>query len=168
MGVVAPRVTTPASESDPASPTVRTAVTADLLAIFRIEKASFPQPWPFAAFERYVDEPGFLVAELGPGIAGYVVADAVPNHGRPLGHIKDIAVHPDHRGEGIGSLLLERAIGVLAAQGIDSVKLEVRESNDTARSLYETFGFEHARTIPRYYDNGEDALVMLADLTVDN
>jgi ribosomal-protein-alanine N-acetyltransferase len=161
-------VTTPASESSPGTPTVRQAVKADLLAIFRIEKASFPQPWPFAAFERYVGEPGFLVAEFGRGIAGYVVADSVPNHGQPLGHIKDIAVHPDQRGQGVGTLLLERSLGVLAAQGVASVKLEVRESNDTARSLYETFGFEHARTIPRYYDNGEDALVMLADIDGNN
>jgi len=161
-------VTTPASESNPASPTVRRAVKADLLAIYRIEKASFPQPWPFAAFERYIGEPGFLVAELGPGIAGYVVADSVPNHRRPLGHIKDIAVHPDQQGQGIGTLLLKRSIAVLAAQGVSSVKLEVRESNEEARSLYETFNFEHARTIPRYYDNGEDALVMLADIDSDN
>lgn len=160
-------MTTPAAESSPSSPRVRQAVTADLLAVFRIEKASFPQPWPFGAFERYVGEPGFLVAETGAGVAGYVVADSVPNHGSPLGHIKDIAVHPEMRGQGVGSLLLERALGVLAARDVESVKLEVRQSNDRARSLYEEFGFEHAKTIPRYYDNGEDALVMLAD-TDDN
>jgi ribosomal-protein-alanine N-acetyltransferase len=158
-------VTTPASESGQPVPTVREAVDADLLAVFRIEKASFPQPWPFAAFERFVGDPGFLVAEVGPGVAGYVVADSMPNHGRPLGHIKDIAVHPDYRGAGIGSLLLDRALGVLAAEGARSVKLEVRESNDAARSLYEEFGFTHRKTVPRYYDDGEDALVLVTDPT---
>jgi ribosomal-protein-alanine N-acetyltransferase len=160
-------MTTPASEVDGTPLRVREAVQADLLAVYRIEKASFPQPWPFAAFEQYVGEPAFLVAEVGPGVAGYVVADSVPNHGRPLGHVKDIAVHPDYRGEGIGSTLLERALAKLAARGTASVKLEVRETNDAARALYEDFGFVHRRTVPRYYDDGDDAHVMVRSLDGD-
>lgn len=160
-------MTTPASGADGEPLRVRRAVQADLLAVYRIEKASFPQPWPFAAFERYVGTPTFLVAEVDAGadanteIAGYVVADSVPNHGQPLGHVKDIAVHPDHRGAGVGSTLLERALSKLAARGAASVKLEVRETNDPARTMYEEFGFVHRRTVPRYYDNGDDAHVMV-------
>jgi ribosomal-protein-alanine N-acetyltransferase len=141
---------------------VRQAERADLLAVHRIEQASFPQPWPFDAFERYLDEPGFLVADDGT-VLGYVVADSVPNHGRPLGHIKDIAVREPVRGEGIGSTLLERALGVLAARGVSSVKLEVRESNTVAQRLYREYGFVHRRTVPRYYSDGEDALVLVCD-----
>jgi ribosomal-protein-alanine N-acetyltransferase len=141
---------------------VRQAERADLLAVHRIEQASFPQPWPFDAFEQYLDEPGFLVADAG-GIVGYVVADSVPNHGRPLGHIKDIAVREQQRGQGVGSTLLERALGVLAARGVASVKLEVRESNTGARRLYREFDFVHRRTVPRYYSDGEDALVLVRD-----
>ena len=170
---------------------VRQATQADLLAVLRIERASFPQPWPFSAFERYLDEPGFLVAvndrgsrsgqtgwgsakqrgqsgqadaQRAESVAGYVVADLVPNHGRPLGHIKDIAVHPDCRGEGVGSTLLTRALAVLDGHGARSVKLEVRAGNDTALRLYGEFGFEYLRTVPRYYDDGEDALILVVDL----
>lgn len=141
---------------------VRQAERADLLAVHRIEQSSFPQPWPFDAFERYLGEPGFLVADDG-GIVGYVVADSIPNHGRPLGHIKDIAVREPERGEGVGSTLLERALGVLGARGVASVKLEVRESNTGARHLYREYGFVHRRTVPRYYSDGEDALVFVRD-----
>ena len=141
-------------------PRVRQAERADLLAVNRIEREAFPQPWPFAAFEQYVGESGFLVADDG-SVVGYVVADAVPNHGDPLGHVKDIAVHADRRGEGIGTHLLERSLAVLGARGVASVKLEVRESNAVARDLYRTFGFVHRRTIPRYYSDGEDAIVMV-------
>ena len=157
-------MTTSASGSDTPAPTVREAVKADLLAVYRIEKASFPQPWPFAAFQRYVEKPTFLVAEFGAGVVGYIVADSVPNHGRPLGHVKDLAVHPDQRGQGVGTTLLRRALGAMRAQGVAEVKLEVRESNETARRLYESFGFDHRRTVPRYYDDGENALVMVTDL----
>lgn len=162
---------------------VRQATRPDLLAVLRIERASFDQPWPFAAFERYLGEPAFLVATAGSArtdedayrfdesgdesnesVLGYVVADLVANHGRGLGHVKDVAVHPDHRGERVGAALLKRALGVLEANGARSVKLEVRESNHPAQSLYDDFGFEHLRTVPRYYDDGEDALVMVVDL----
>jgi ribosomal-protein-alanine N-acetyltransferase len=141
---------------------VRQAERADLLSVHRIEQAAFPQPWPFDAFEQYLGEPGFLVADDGR-VLGYVVADSVPNHGRPLGHIKDIAVHDEYRGRGIGSTLLERALGVLASRGVASVKLEVRESNTGARRLYREYDFVHRRTVPRYYSDGEDALVLVRD-----
>ena len=153
-------MTTAASPADGLQ--VRQAERADLLAVHRIEQAAFPQPWPFDAFEQYLGQQGFLVADMG-GIVGYVVADSVPNHGRPLGHIKDIAVREQQRGQGVGSTLLERALAVLDARGVASVKLEVRESNATARRLYREFGFVHRRTVPRYYSDGEDALVLVRD-----
>jgi len=59
-------------------------------------------------------------------IVGYVVADTVTSHGRPLGHVKNLAVYPERRGEGIGQALLERALAVLSRTGVVSVKLEVR------------------------------------------
>jgi len=151
----------------PDTPPVRRAVRADLIEVHRIEQASFPQPWPFSALESYLDEPGFLVAETGnddgdpPAVAGYVIADTVPNHGTPLGHIKDIAVRPAYRRQGVASALLTRAMEVIDETGAGSVKLEVRADNDGARQLYRRFGFEHRKTIPNYYSNGEDALVMV-------
>ena len=159
-GPVRGGVTTISPRGRPA-PEIRPAVRADLLEVFRIEQASFPQPWPFSAFEGFLDAPGFLVAVAEDGVVGYVVADTVPNHGRPLGHVKDIAVRPDRRGEGIGASLLERALSVLAREDTARVKLEVRAGNDAAIRLYRGFGFTHHHTVPRYYDDGEDALVML-------
>lgn len=143
---------------------IRPAVDGDLFTVFRIEKASFPQPWPFEAFETFVGEPGFLVADEGERVIGYVVSDTVLYHGRPVGHVKDLAVHPDRRGEGVGRRLLERALAVLSADGVRRVKLEVRENNERARSLYRSFGFETRRTIPGYYDDGEAARVMVRSL----
>jgi ribosomal-protein-alanine N-acetyltransferase len=155
---------------------IRRATRADLLEVFRIEQAAFPEPWPFAAFERYLDVPGFLVAvdesraggtESGVvdgGVVGYVVATPIPNHGRALGHVKDIAVHPEHRGRGVGSSLLDAALSVLSGEA-SSVKLEVRPSNDAARSLYDEFGFEVLKAVPSYYADGEDALVLVRDLS---
>jgi ribosomal-protein-alanine N-acetyltransferase len=158
---------------------VRPAERADLLAVLRIERQSFPQPWPYEAFQRFLDTPGFLVAVddanrplsgnadddenplVQSPVVGYVVADVVRSRGQPIGHIKNLAVHPDRRGAGFGSALLERALEVLSVT--ETVKLEVRASNDGARSLYRRFGFERFRRVEGYYRNGEDALVMIRE-----
>ena len=142
-------------------PRVRQAERADLLAVYRIEQEAFPQPWPFGAFEQHLGDPGFLVAEAPGGVVGYVVADTVPSHVEPLGHVKDLAVRSESRGRGVGTRLLERALAVLGTRGVPSVKLEVREGNDPARRLYRSHGFVHRRTIPGYYSDGEDAIVMV-------
>lgn len=49
--------------------------------------------------------------------------------------------------------------------GATVVKLEVRVSNDPAIRLYRSVGFESARRIPGYYGNGEDAYIMVLDLS---
>lgn len=151
---------TTAPQTDRAGVTVRPAERADLLKVYRIETSSFSQPWPFNAFERYLGEPGFFVA-AGESVLGYVIGDTVSNQGIPMGHIKDIAVRSDARGEGVGTLLLGRAIDSLEANGVHAVKLEVRESNERAIEMYRSHGFEYRRTVEEYYNNGEDALLLV-------
>lgn len=150
----------------PAAVTIRQADQADLLSVFRIEQASFPQPWPFAAFDRFVGEPGFLVAERDGVVVGYVVSNTIPNYGRDIGHVKDLAVAPGARGQGIGRRLLERALVSMAVAGAALVKLEVRVTNESALSLYRDVGFEPMRRVSRYYEDGEDAFVMVLDVAV--
>ncbi|MFC7071851.1 ribosomal protein S18-alanine N-acetyltransferase [Halovenus rubra] len=145
------------------TPTVREAERGDLLAVYRIEESSFDQPWPFTAFQGYLGERGFLVAEDST-VVGYVVADIIDSHGRDLGHIKDLAVREPCRNGGIGTRLLTRALAILETEGVDSVKLEVRKGNENALSLYRTHSFEHRRTLPEYYSDGEDALVLVRHL----
>lgn len=143
---------------------IRPAERADLLDVSRIEQQSFPQPWPYGAFEGFLGEPGFLVAEVGPTIVGYVVADAVTDRGRTMGHVKDFAVHPAWRGRGVGTRLLDRALSVLHGHGHRRAKLEVRQSNEPAIDLYRRFGFEPHHLISRYYEDGEAAAVLVVDL----
>ncbi|WP_049985192.1 GNAT family N-acetyltransferase [Halobellus rufus] len=178
----------PGSAEEP-SVTVRPADRADLLDVLRIERDAFSEPWPYAAFESVLDAPAFLVAvgEVeqrsaseeasgekraasregvdGPqALLGYVVGDVMPNHGRDIGHIKDLAVRSDARGRGIGRRLLREALFGLALAGAAVAKLEVREGNEAARSLYREEGFEPTRRVPRYYGDGEDALILVVDV----
>ena len=147
----------------PVDASIRRVEHADLLAVVRIERDCFSDSWPYDAFERLVDAPAFLVAEREGAVAGFIIADVTPNHGRDIGHVKDLAVRSDVRGEGLGRALLRAALARLHGIGVAVVRLEVRESNEAARSLYAAEGFEPIRRAPRYYRDGEDALVLVVD-----
>jgi ribosomal protein S18 acetylase RimI-like enzyme len=63
---------------------------------------------------------------------------------RPLINIHDLAVVPDHRGRGIGRLLLEGVEAKGRELGCCKLTLEVREDNHRAQRLYHGFGFGDA------------------------
>jgi len=64
-----------------------------------------------------------------------------------------IAVHPDHRGRGIGSGLLQRFIETAHARGKTRLFLEMRDGNP-AESLYRRAGFEPVGRRKNYYRGG--------------
>ncbi|MFE1200853.1 GNAT family N-acetyltransferase [Streptomyces sp. NPDC058762] len=57
-----------------------------------------------------------------------------------------IAVDPDMRGRGVGSLLIEEVAAVAAERGCREIRLDVIDTNPRARSLYERRGFTAVRT----------------------
>jgi len=136
----------------------------DLDDVLAIERVSFQTPWSRAAFRYELTQNRVArcsVARIGRRLAGYLclweVADEV--------HITNIAVRPDCRRRGLARTLLGGILDDARQRRIRLVVLEVRPSNTEARTLYESFGF---RVVGRrrgyYYDTGEDALVMEADL----
>lgn len=64
-----------------------------------------------------------------------------------------IAVHPDHRGRGIGGVLLERFVAAAHARGARRLFLEMREGN-RAEALYRSYGFESVGRRHHYYRRG--------------
>lgn len=147
-----------AQEASP--PRVRPARTTDLLYIYRLERKCFEQPWPFSAFETHVDAPGFLVAVADGQLVGFVVGAIQNGFPGPGGHIKDLAVHPQYRRQGVARHLLMQSLQRLQDAGAGRAVLEVRESNAAAISLYQSVGFHPSRRRTGYYADGEDAIVM--------
>jgi ribosomal-protein-alanine N-acetyltransferase len=82
-------------------------------------------------------------------------------------HLLNIAVAPAMQRQGLGAKLLRHALQDAAAAGMQRMFLEVRASNQRARTLYGVFGFQEICRRKDYYpnDNGrEDALVFCASL----
>ena len=63
------------------------------------------------------------------------------------GAIQNLGVIPDHRGRGLGKLLLLKALHGFRQAGLRSAYLEVTASNESAIHLYRQFGFRPTRTI---------------------
>jgi [ribosomal protein S18]-alanine N-acetyltransferase len=106
-----------------------------------------------------------LVAEEGSagsppgrkGIWGFVVGEATP---RGAGHIITIDVRGEARRHGVGSGLLQEAEQRLSAGGSRHVFLETAVNNAPAIAFYKRRGYELIKTIPRYYKNNLDALLL--------
>jgi ribosomal-protein-alanine N-acetyltransferase len=80
-------------------------------------------------------------------------------------HIMNLAIHPDWRRKGIATRLVEETISISRKNAVQKIHLEVRRSNDPARSLYEKFGFKVIAIRSNYYSQPrEDALLMALDL----
>jgi ribosomal-protein-alanine N-acetyltransferase len=143
--------------------TLRPFVAADLPAVLEIEHLSFPSPWKPEVFLGELQNPyaRLVVAEQERRVAGYccrwLIADEV--------HILDIAVHPAYRRCGIGKVLLQEILNEARGCGACSASLEVRVSNLPALALYHSLRFSPVATRRRYYENGEDALLMVCSLS---
>ena len=76
-------------------------------------------------------------------------------------HVTNLAVHPLFQKQGIGHFLIIKSLEKCYEEKIKFITLEVRESNEKARRIYERFGFKSLGKSKHYYqDNGEDAIIM--------
>lgn len=133
-------------------------------AVIEIDQLSFSLPWPERSFRFEVT--GNPAARCWVGeIDGRIVAMLVIWMILDEAHVATIATHPDFRHQGLGRQLLEHALKAAVEEGAVRSFLEVREGNLSAQAMYRQFGFVEDGRRPRYYkDNGEDAILMSANL----
>lgn len=79
----------------------------------------------------------------------------------PNAQILNLYVLPEYQGKKLGDKLIEFCIDYIDKFHVENITLEVRQSNFKAIQLYEKYGFRQAAVRKNYYDNGEDALLML-------
>ncbi len=136
-------------------PQVRRVSPNDLPTIAELEDLCFSDPYPtyFLTLLAKDNPDTFLVAEQEGRIVGYAVTDRWRDHN----HLVSIAVHPQHRRNGLGQMLLDRLEEGL---GGGLMKLELRKTNLAALQFYLNNGFKRAGVREGYYGDGEDAILM--------
>ena len=78
--------------------------------------------------------------------------------------ILKVGVDPAWRRHGIARELLSRVASDARDLGARTCSLEVRAGNEGAQAFYRALDFESLGTRPRYYSDGEDALIMQGPL----
>ena len=134
---------------------------SDISDVLAIERISFTTPWDIRSFEYELGYKDTIlkVAVLNNQIIGYVCVRTILD----VTHILNLAVLPEFRRRGIGSMLLRDALNELKQlkPDINLITLEVRESNTAAIELYEKFGFKVMGKRISYYDKPhENAIIM--------
>ncbi|MCL2069309.1 MAG: ribosomal protein S18-alanine N-acetyltransferase [Oscillospiraceae bacterium] len=137
-----------------------------LPAAIEIERECFSDPWSPDTLRGDVESPNSLYlaavdSDCGGKLVGYAGIVRILDEG----HIHNVAVTPEYRRMGLGSMLTGELLACARETGLCSVFLEVRQSNKAAIALYGGLGFEVSGRRPRYYQNpAEDALLMMLSL----
>lgn len=123
-----------------------------------LEKQCFSVPWSKSALEAELEKENsrFFVAITKNEVSGYIGANNI------LGevYVNNIAVFYNYRELGIGSKLLSHLIDVAKEENCDFVTLEVRESNISARKLYEKLKFKKVGIRKNFYEQPkEDGII---------
>jgi ribosomal-protein-alanine N-acetyltransferase len=141
---------------------IERAVAADVRAIHGLEQRCFPAPWRREFFESELTNDGRynLVARRDGVIIGYLFAMWFMDEM----HVNKIAVDASARRQGIALALMQRCTAFAIEQGVTSISLEVRRSNDEAQQFYTFLGFEAEYIRKGYYPDGEAAVVMMKEL----
>jgi ribosomal-protein-alanine N-acetyltransferase len=71
---------------------------------------------------------------------------------REFGAVQNLGITPTHRGLGLGTLLLHRALSGFRSAGLRRVYLEVTSQNSGAIRLYQRLGFRRVKTVYKAAD----------------
>jgi ribosomal protein S18 acetylase RimI-like enzyme len=138
---------------------IRPARASDVDALLAIEDAVFPTDRLSArSFRRLTASPSaaVIVAATGGRVAGYCIV--LFRRGTSTARLYSLATAPGLAGQGIGRALIAAAEREAAKRRRRSLRLEVREDNARAVSVYRRAGFEATGRKPGYYQDNMAAL----------
>ncbi len=134
----------------------------DILKISELEKECFSDPWTYRMFvEGFSSKLFYGVCAVEDGeIVGYACETVLFENAE----VDNIAVAESCRRRGVGKKLLKKLETEAKERGARVILLEVRVSNAPAMTMYLKEGCKGIYVRPRYYPDGEDAVVMQKEL----
>lgn len=137
----------------------------DLPAVTEGESLSHQNPWTYGNFadelsgadDKRVPKILLVARDRDDVICGHICMMIIAGEAT----VNNITVYPKYRRQGLGSLLLNKALELSREKGALDFTLEVRVSNRAALSLYEKHGFINEGIRKNYYENPvEDAAIL--------
>ena len=131
----------------------------DLNSISDILQEEFDDFWTFNILKSELENKNskYIIAKEDNIILGFAgLIDTVDQF-----EITNIVVRKTYRNKGIGTLLLDNLISIAKNNKKDKIYLEVNEKNLPAISIYEKKGFKKCGLRPKYYNNTDDAILMI-------
>jgi ribosomal-protein-alanine N-acetyltransferase len=139
----------------------------DIGMMARIHAASFDEVWSGVMLRRILSMPGTtgIAARLRRqwSVSGFALIRVAADESELL----SLAVAPEHRGAGVGTLLLQGAIEHAREAGATRLFLEVAEDNAVARHLYEGHGLVPIGRRPEYYRHKDGSTSAAVTMSYD-
>ena len=137
----------------------------DIDAILPLENELYHKPWqkkdyeyelndnPFAYYLKLIDKDSNEIM----GFIGFWIKFE-------QAEITKVSIAKKYQGYKLSKLLMADAENRIRLAECENITLEVRVSNVVAINLYKSCGFNIVATRKKYYENGEDAYLMLKEL----
>lgn len=142
---------------------IRPATLNDLPRLMDLEVSSYANPWNDRMMHDEITKnthAHVMVLEHTEVIIGYSCFWIIDDEAM----LNKLTIDKVLRGRGLGELLLNDTINRIKSANAQRITLEVRVSNVIAQKTYEKAGFQPIGKRKKYYDDGEDAVVMLLTL----
>ena len=138
---------------------IRNVLSQDLPGIMEIELLAFGGQWDYFQFKASVNDIFLAAVDSATGaLVGFLVACCCDVARR--GIILRVAVHPDYRGRGIATQLLEESFWELKKKDLDEVELDVDILKAGALHLYEKLGFKIVETLSLDFEEDNTFFIM--------
>ncbi len=141
---------------------VRKLTPKDANSVIYLENICFEYPLGEYTIHAYLNATNNI--SIGAFEGEQLVGALLCNFDSHEGHIVLVAVHPNYRRRGIAKTLLHTIEKYALEKLTRHLRLEVNIANTPAILLYRKLGYNAVSIINEYYENGDDAYLMIKQL----
>lgn len=124
-----------------------------------IQAAVLAEAWPELLEAALSGLPPLYVVGREP--MGYAIV--IPGS-EDAAYLPELAIAPEHQGEGYGSALLERVATELREADYEELRLTVRVDDTAVREFYRDHDFEQIKRLPDHFEDC-DGLLLARELS---